>query len=81
VVATSDLDAVPTFADRVVWLEAGRVRRAGSPTDVLTDEAWWREGPGERGGGPVVGLVWRAAGCRGPLPLTVADAAARWVEP
>jgi len=78
VVATSDLDAVPAFADRVVWLKGGRVRRTGSPTDVLTDEAWWREGPG---GGPVVGLVWRAAGCRGPVPLTVADAAARWVEP
>jgi len=81
VVATSDLDAIPAFADRVVWLEGGRVRQAGSPTDVLTDEAWWREGPGGAGGGPVLGLVWRAAGCRGPLPLTVADAAARWVEP
>ena len=77
VVATSDIDAVAAFADRVVWLEQGRVRGAGPPTEVLVDEAFLREGPG----GPMVVLAWRAAGCAGPLPLTVADAAARWVRP
>ncbi|OLC07585.1 MAG: hypothetical protein AUH42_03340 [Gemmatimonadetes bacterium 13_1_40CM_70_11] len=75
VVATSDLDAVPLFADRVVWLEQGRVRRAGRPTEVLADEAFLRDGPG----GPAVARAWRAAGCKGPFPLTVRDAASRWV--
>ncbi len=77
VVATSDLDAVPLFADRVVWLEQGRVGRAGPPPEVLADETFWRDGPG----GPAVARAWRAAGCPSPLPLTVADAAARRVGP
>ncbi len=75
VVATSDLDAVPELADRVVWMDRGRLRRAGSPAEVLADEALWREGPG----GPAVARAWRAAGCpeSGSVPLTVADAVGR----
>jgi energy-coupling factor transporter ATP-binding protein EcfA2 len=73
VVATSDLDAVPDLADRVVWLEGGRVRRVGTPAEVLGDEALQREGPGA----PAVAMAWRAAGCPGPVPLTAAQAAAR----
>jgi energy-coupling factor transporter ATP-binding protein EcfA2 len=73
VVATSDLDAVPALADRVLWLDRGRVRRAGPPAEVLGDESLEREGPGA----PAVAMAWRAAGCPGPVPLTPAGAAAR----
>jgi energy-coupling factor transporter ATP-binding protein EcfA2 len=73
VVATSDLDAVPDLATRVVWLDQGRVRRIGTPAEVLGDEALQREGPGA----PAVAMAWRAAQCPGPAPLTPAQAAAR----
>jgi energy-coupling factor transporter ATP-binding protein EcfA2 len=73
VVATSDLDAVPALADRVVWLEQGMVRRTGVPADVLADDAVWERGPG----GPAVAGVWRAAGLAAPHPLSVAAARER----
>jgi len=72
-VATSDLDAIPDFATRVVWLEHGRVRAAGAPADVLSRDDIWTEGPGST----TVAGVWRSAGLEAPVPLTVADAVAR----
>jgi energy-coupling factor transporter ATP-binding protein EcfA2 len=70
-VASSDLDAVARYATRVVWLEAGHVRAAGSPQAVLgSEEVWGSEGPG----GPDVAAVWRAAGRAAPYPITVAGA-------
>jgi energy-coupling factor transporter ATP-binding protein EcfA2 len=73
VVASSDLDAVPEFADRVVWLERGVVRRVGPPGQVLADDAVWVAGPE----GPAASAVWRAAGLPAPYPLTVRDVVAR----
>jgi energy-coupling factor transport system ATP-binding protein len=73
-VATSDLDAIPEFATQVVWLEHGRVRAAGRPSDVLARDDIWIEGPGST---TVAGL-WRQAGIAPPVPLTVTDATARF---
>jgi energy-coupling factor transport system ATP-binding protein len=73
-VATSDLDAIPEFATQVVWLEHGRVRAAGRPSDVLARDDIWIEGPGST---TVAGL-WRRAGIAPPVPLTVTDATARF---
>jgi energy-coupling factor transporter ATP-binding protein EcfA2 len=72
VVATSDLDAVPDVADRVVWLAEGRVAAAGPPA-VLAEEATCAAGLGT-----AVAGVWRAAGLPPPYPLTVADAVRAW---
>src|SRR5947199_6825259 len=36
IVATSDIDAVPLFADRVVRLSDGAIERAGPPADFWT---------------------------------------------
>jgi energy-coupling factor transporter ATP-binding protein EcfA2 len=72
-VASSDLDALPGSVDRVVWLDQGGVRRIGTCDELLGADEIWKSGPG----GTSVGGVWRAAGCPGPLPLTVADAMAR----
>jgi energy-coupling factor transport system ATP-binding protein len=71
-VATSDLDAVPDVADRVVWLEEGTVRAVGSP-QLLADDVVC----GASLGATVAG-VWRAAGLAPPFPLTVAEAVSRW---
>lgn len=71
-VATSDLDAVPELADRVVWLEAGRIVRSGGPA-LLADEAACAAGLGT-----TVAGVWRAAGLEAPFPATVAEAVRRW---
>ncbi len=68
-VATSDLDALPDLADRVVWLEDGAVRKIGAPADVLGDTALVEDGLGT-----AVAAVWRGAGLAAPLPVTVADA-------
>ena len=67
IVATSDIDAVPLFADRVVRLSDGAIERAGPPVDFWT---------GAEEDAPLVASVWHAAGCRrsGSVPLTVADA-------
>ncbi|MGH7613802.1 MAG: energy-coupling factor ABC transporter ATP-binding protein [Gemmatimonadales bacterium] len=74
VVATSDLDALPVAADRVVWLAGGRVRAAGPARSLLGDAALWSdEGPGSTS----VAGAWRLAGLPAPLPLTVADVTAR----
>jgi energy-coupling factor transporter ATP-binding protein EcfA2 len=72
VVATSDLDAVPEVADRVVWLVEGRVAAAGPPA-LLAEEATCAAGLGT-----AVAGVWRAAGFAAPYPLTVADAVRAW---
>lgn len=73
-VATSDLDALPDAADRIVWMAAGRVRAAGPSRTVLADEALWSDaGPGST----AVAGAWRRAGLHGPLPLTVSEALER----
>ncbi|HKW42300.1 MAG TPA: ABC transporter ATP-binding protein [Gemmatimonadales bacterium] len=71
-VATSDLDAVPQVADRMVWLEEGTVRAAGSPA-LLADDAVCGAGLGA-----TIAGVWRAAELPPPYPLTVVEAASRW---
>jgi energy-coupling factor transporter ATP-binding protein EcfA2 len=70
--ATSDLDALPDVADRVVWLEQGTVRATGSPA-LLGDDAMCGAGLGA-----TVAGVWRAAGLPRPYPLTAAEAVPRW---
>ena len=72
VVATSDLDALPALADRVVWLERGCVADAGPPS-LLASEALCAAGLGTQ-----VAQVWGAAGLAAPYPATVADAVRRW---
>lgn len=71
VVATSDLDAVPEVAHRVVWLAEGGVRADDAPAAVFGRDPIWRDGPG----GPAVAEVWRAAGLAPPWPVSVAMAA------
>src|SRR2546429_7584245 len=57
IVATSDLDALPDVADRVVWLEQGRAKKIGPPA-LLAEDALCAAGLGTavagggRGGGP-----------------------------
>lgn len=72
IVATSELDALPAVADRVVWLERGRVVATG-PAALLASEALVVANLGT-----TVAAVWRAAGLPAPCPLTVAQAAQRW---
>lgn len=73
-VATSDLDALPEAADRLVWLAGGRVRAVGPARSVLADAALWAaDGPGST----AVAGVWRRAGLAAPPPLTVPDALER----
>lgn len=76
VVATSDLDALPDAADRVVWLAGGRVRAVGQSRAVLADEALWSDAEGGPGSTAVAG-AWRRAGLAGPPPLTVQEALER----
>ena len=70
-VATSDIDAIPDTANRVVWLEDGALRAVGSPR-LLGDDAVCGAGLGA-----TVAGVWRAAGLASPYPLTVAEAVQR----
>lgn len=73
-VATSDLDALPEAADRLVWLASGRVRAQGPARAVLGDAALWSDdGPGST----AVAGAWRRAGLAAPPPLTVAEALER----
>ncbi len=72
IVATTDLDAVPVVADRVVWLERGRVAATGPPA-LLAGDALVVANQGT-----TVATVWHAAGLPAPYPLTVAQAAQRW---
>ncbi len=74
VVATSDLDALPDIADRVIWLERGRVRHAGAAREMLARSVLWE--PDAPGSTSVAG-VWHRAGLPAPVPLTVADVVAR----
>src|SRR2546430_16013848 len=60
--ATSDVDALPDVADRVVWLEQGRVRALGEAS-LLAEGAMCEAGL--RAGGAGLG---RAAGVGGPPP-------------
>ena len=71
VVATSDLDALPDVADRVLWLSGSRVRALGPTRAVLADPALW-ESEDSPGGPAVAGAWWRAA-LPPPLPVTVRD--------
>ena len=74
VVATSELDALPDTADRAIWLERGRVRRAGVAREVLASpDLWERDAPGSTS----VAGVWHRASLPAPAPLTVADVVAR----
>lgn len=69
-VATSDLDALPESADRIVWLSQGRAHRVGAVREVLADpELWVSPSPGST----AVAGAWQAAHLPGPAPLTVAD--------
>jgi energy-coupling factor transporter ATP-binding protein EcfA2 len=72
IVATSELDALPAVADRVVWLERGRVAATG-PAALLASDALVVASVGT-----TVAAVWHAAGLPAPYPLTVAQAAQRW---
>jgi energy-coupling factor transporter ATP-binding protein EcfA2 len=72
IVATSDLDALPEVADRVVWMEDGVVRRIGDPA-LLAEESVC-----EAGLATTVADVWRTARLGAPYPLTVAQAERRW---
>jgi energy-coupling factor transporter ATP-binding protein EcfA2 len=71
-VATSDLDALPDVADRLVWLDQGRVAAAGTAA-LLADDAVCAAGLGT-----TVADVWRAAQLPAPYPATVGEAARRW---
>ena len=71
-VATSDIDALPESADRVVWLERGRVAGGGPPSLLAEDAA------AAAGLAPSIAAVWRAAGLAPPYPTTVAEAVDRW---
>jgi energy-coupling factor transporter ATP-binding protein EcfA2 len=69
-VATSDLDALPDAADRVVWLADGRLRAVGPARAVLVDPALETDaGPGST----AIAAVWRRAALAEPPPLTVAE--------
>ena len=72
VVATSDLDALPEVAHRIVWMEDGAVRRIGDPA-LLAEKALC-----EAGLATTVADVWRTARLGAPYPLTVAQAEERW---
>ena len=74
VVATSDLDALPDVADRVVWLESGAIRAQGRAAEVLVDP---RLAADDAPGSTAVAAVWRAAGLGEPPPLTVSQAVER----
>jgi energy-coupling factor transport system ATP-binding protein len=72
VVATSDVDAIVDVADRVAWLEGGRVVKTGTPA-LLADEVLCAAGLGT-----TVAGVWRAAQLPAPYPATVTEAVQRW---
>jgi energy-coupling factor transporter ATP-binding protein EcfA2 len=72
IVATSDLDALPDVADRVVWLERGRAVKTGTPA-LLADAELCAAGLGT-----TVASVWQAGGLAAPYPVSVAEAVRRW---
>lgn len=72
--ATSELDALPAAADRILWLVDGSMRAIGVTRDVLRDPDLEREsGPGST----TIAAVWRRADLEEPPPLTVEDLVAR----
>ena len=74
VVATSDIDALPEAADRIVWLEQGAVRALGAARDVLADPLL---SAASAPGTTSIAAVWRAAGLPEPPPLTVSQTVER----
>jgi energy-coupling factor transport system ATP-binding protein len=70
--ATSDLDGLPAVADRVLWLDHGRVATSG-PAALLASEEIIAANLGT-----TVATVWRAGELPAPYPLTVAHAVQRW---
>lgn len=70
--ATSDLDGLPAVADRVLWLDDGRVAASG-PAALLANEEVIAANLGT-----TVATVWRAGDLPAPYPLTVAHAVQRW---
>lgn len=70
--ATSDLDALPAVADRVMWLDRGRLQAIGS-TALLASEALVAAGLGT-----TVASVWHGARLPSPYPVSVAQALPRW---
>ncbi|HXI65480.1 MAG TPA: ABC transporter ATP-binding protein [Gemmatimonadales bacterium] len=73
-VATSDLDALPAVADRVAWLDRGRLQAIGS-ADLLGSEALVAASLG-----PTVANVWHGARLPSPYPVSVAQALQRWEQ-
>ena len=71
-VATSDLDALPQVANRVVWLARGRVAATGPAALLASDELV------AASLGTTVAAVWHASGLPSPSPVTVAQAMERW---
>ncbi|HEV2752018.1 MAG TPA: ABC transporter ATP-binding protein [Gemmatimonadales bacterium] len=71
-VATSDLDALPDVADRLVWLDRGRVAETGPVRLLASDEML------AANLSTTVASVWRAADLPAPYPVTVAQAMQRW---
>lgn len=74
VVATSDLDALPDVADRVVWLEQGSIRVQGRAAEVLVLPGLAAD---DAPGSTAIAAVWRAAALGEPPPLTVSQAVER----
>jgi energy-coupling factor transporter ATP-binding protein EcfA2 len=73
-VATSDLDALPAVADRVVWLDRGRLQAIGS-ADLLGSEALVAASLGT-----TAANVWHGARLPSPYPVSVAQASQRWEQ-
>ena len=74
IVATSDLDALPECADRVVWLSRGQVRQTGPAASLLASPDLWE--PDAPGSTAVAG-AWQQAALPAPAPLTVRELVAR----
>src|SRR2546426_9359915 len=72
---SSDLDALPDVADRVVWLEQGRAKKIGPPA-LLAEDALCAAGLGS-----AVGGGWRGGGPPPPPPPPPPPAAGPWGGP
>src|SRR2546427_9436923 len=75
IVATSDLDALPDVADRVVWLEQGRAKKIGPPA-LLAEDALCAAGLGT-----AVAVGWRGRGPPPPPPPPPPHAGGPWGGP
>src|SRR2546426_5789772 len=72
---SSDLDALPDVADRVVWLEQGRAKKIGPPA-LLAEDALCAAGLGT-----AVAVGWRGGGPPPPPPPPPAGAGGAWGGP